>query len=881
MSNNAPSDAIAAENAILRRRLAALEDENENLRVSNEDLAEKLDLYTESDEKTTALAADFADRDHLLSDLISQVRGLEREFHGDRTDHVGTVQNFRVTNEELQAAIEKLRTANEGNQSSNEELRAVNEELDVTNEELLEREEKLRLVLGSTGEGIYGVDLNGNCLLCNPAAAHLLGYDDVDQLLGKHMHTLMHYTRADGSAYPAEECRLCEPMRTGRAVHVDDDIFWREDGTSFPVEYRSLPMRRSGNLIGAVVSFADITERMRSEGRYRSVAETARDAIVVIDRSGKVLSWNPGAERLFGFTATEMINTPLTMIMPERYRKRHENALNGYGRNEKDSLIGTTVEFHGRHKDGKEFPVELSLGTWEISGETFFSGIIRDITERKKMDATIRQSEKMLQEIIENSPMACTISGKSDGTVLVGNSRFAEIWGLADDEIVGCDTRSFQPDDKQRDRNIAHVEKNGILRDYEARRVRRDGTEFWILCSLHPFVYEGKEALLGWAYDITDRKRMEEALLESEERFRLLFDNAPLAYQSLDELGCFLDINQAWADLLGYPREEVVDRSFGEFIAPEFQDVFRDNFPRFKKAGKTAVEFDMIRKDGGRITTSFAGRTSHDKRGRFLRTHCILTDITERRRFEKDLFEAKEQAEFANRSKTEFLANMSHELRTPLTIINGASEILSTEMFGPIDNPSYLDYAKNIRDAGEHLLRLINDILNISQIEMGRFELDEDHMELNAIIASCHNLFESRAQEAGLSLTKEVKEKLPALRGDELRIKQVVLNLLSNAVKFTPDGGTVTLRTETGDDGRVMFSVSDTGIGIAAKDISSALDTFGQVEQGYSRNYQGAGIGLPLSKKLIELHGGTLMLESELGIGTTVTVRFPPERSAD
>ena len=260
------------------------------------------------------------------------------------------------------------------------------------------------------------------------------------------------------------------------------------------------------------------------------------------------------------------------------------------------------------------------------------------------------------------------------------------------------------------------------------------------------------------------------------------------------------------------------------------------------------------------------------------RTDTLTQEIVERKATEKSLLLALQHAEEASRAKTEFLGNMSHELRTPLTIINASSEILNAEMFGPLGSPSYVDYAKNIHEAGEHLLQLINDLLDISQIETGRLDLGEDEVDAESTIAFCCNLIEGRAREAGLRLEVEAPGNLARFRGDDLRIRQVVLNLLSNAIKFTPKGGTITLKGTMDDEGHVVFAVADTGIGIARENQKPVLETFAQVENAYSRHHQGSGIGLPLSKRLVELHGGTMELESELGVGTTVTVRFPRER---
>ena len=242
------------------------------------------------------------------------------------------------------------------------------------------------------------------------------------------------------------------------------------------------------------------------------------------------------------------------------------------------------------------------------------------------------------------------------------------------------------------------------------------------------------------------------------------------------------------------------------------------------------------------------------------------------------LIVAKEQADFANRSKSEFLANMSHELRTPLNAIIGFAEIIKDQMFGPAGNPQYVDYAKDIYDSGQLLLSLINDILDMSKIEAGKRALSESNLDIDAIAQSVSRLVAARAVEGRVKVSLHIPADFPMLRGEEKALKQILTNLLTNAVKFTAEGGGVTLSAMIDEQGRMKLCVIDSGIGIAEKDIPVALAPFGQIESALSRKHQGTGLGLPLTKALVELHGGMLYITSELGIGTTVTVLFPKER---
>jgi signal transduction histidine kinase len=222
---------------------------------------------------------------------------------------------------------------------------------------------------------------------------------------------------------------------------------------------------------------------------------------------------------------------------------------------------------------------------------------------------------------------------------------------------------------------------------------------------------------------------------------------------------------------------------------------------------------------------------------------------------------------------------MSHELRTPLNAIIGFSEMLKHELFGPLGDSRYRDYADSIHGSGHHLLGLINDVLDFSKMEAGRFELQEGVVEIAKTVLEAVRMVEAQARKAEVEMSSEVPANLPPLRLDERRLRQVMLNLLWNAVKFTPPGGRVTVSAAIEDD-TVAIRVVDTGIGMAEEDIPKALDRFGQIDSSLSRRYDGTGLGLPLSKRLVELHGGTLDIVSAVGKGTTVTVRFPGARIA-
>ena len=344
--------------------------------------------------------------------------------------------------------------------------------------------------------------------------------------------------------------------------------------------------------------------------------------------------------------------------------------------------------------------------------------------------------------------------------------------------------------------------------------------------------------------------------------------------------GRYILANRAFASFVGVPARRLLGKRPAEVHGGPLARVLMDSDERLLtgKAVPGSSEEEIVDRDGNLRVLLITTALFHAGDGEEEMVVTAFVDITERKHTERDLLAAKEQAELANRSKTEFVANMSHELRTPLNAILGFSQVIANEMLGPLGNAKYVGYAKDVLTSAEHLLGLINDILDVSKLEAGKLDLQEELIDPVKTVADLVQLAEAKARAGDIRIAIRREGVIPLLVGDARKLKQIVLNLLVNAIKFSHPGGQVEIVLRT-LGGAVAIAVVDHGIGMDAAEVEVAMTRFGQVASTWTRKHDGTGLGLPLAIGLTELHGGTLAIHSTKDIGTTVTVTFPPERS--
>lgn len=474
----------------------------------------------------------------------------------------------------------------------------------------------------------------------------------------------------------------------------------------------------------------------------------------------------------------------------------------------------------------------------------------------------------------------------SGGRLVFVNDAWSSLTGVSLPDSLGKSvTDFFHEEDRpvlqqkiagmvRRDIEYSLVIPRVVARDHDVRSVR-------LLMKVLPNERTKELRVVGAMTDIEERRRSEAVLREAEEKYRKIVENAVGGIYQVSMDGRCLSANPALADMLGYDTpaqliEEMSDVSRQLYVSQA--DRYRFLQMVEKKGALRNFETRIRKRNGYQIWVNENARAVYDEDGHIRYFEGSMEDISARKAFEIELREAKIASDLSNRAKSEFLANMSHELRTPLNVIIGFSEIIKNQILGPMEHPQYAEYAEDVYNSGHSLLRIINEILDITRIEAGDRPLQEEIVDMDRLIQSSVSFMASKINGARIVVYNNTVEKIPQLVGEEIALKQIITNILSNAVKFTPAGGNITISHEMSASGRLRLSITDTGIGMNEYEKEKALSPFGQVEGNLNRDNSGTGLGLTLVQSLMGLHEGELELFSQKGLGTTATLIFPATR---
>ena len=747
-------------------------------------------------------------------------------------------------------------------------------ETSASTDEQQARQPLLGLQSGSL-QGIL-VHVDGEVVHANERLAHLLDFT-VDEMIGQHVDNLiypddlpnMHAQRAipHGSQFEF------------RARRRDGSALWLE-AYSHIVNWQGQKARQT-----AVVSIEERKEAERtlreSEARLRDFAEAGSDWF-----------WETDADHRFTYFSENMSLSTSLQGTTRIGKKREELIEETAGPDDLDAHRATLMarepfkDFIYRTSDANGTSVWIRASGIPVRNEqgTFcgYRGTGSNVTHEIEYQAKMRRDQEQLLGAINNAPTGVALYGPDDHLVFANEAyrgldpvnRDIIVPGLRFEDLLWARLHNGElPDAKGR-------EAEWIGERMELHRnpgppiiLHFNGNVWWLISERR--LADG--SILVLITDVTAEKRAEQARISSENRFREMVEGSVQSI-IIHRDGNIIYANDAALRMRGYQGDELIGKTVFDLAAPEERPrmiEFRDR----RQAGLSVpdvIEYRGLRKDGSDLWLELVGRLIEWEGEPAIQITEI--DITERFLTQEALRQAKEEAEKANRTKSQFLANMSHELRTPLNAIVGFSDMIEHELLGPIAEQRYVEYAHDIKASGEHLLDIINDILDLSRIEAGQIDLDEAAVSLHDVYASCQRLVSARAQDARLVLRADLPADLPAVVGDARRIKQILLNLLSNAVKFTPEGGHVSVSAAMLTDGSLRLSVTDTGIGMAKDEVERALQPFVQLDTSLSRKFEGTGLGLSLSRTLAELHQAYLSIESTPGEGTVVSLVLPPER---
>lgn len=548
-------------------------------------------------------------------------------------------------------------------------------------------------------------------------------------------------------------------------------------------------------------------------------------------------------------------------------------------------LFGTTLTLIGTLyvRNNQNQSLKLTMMNSELAQKN--AKLNSENRERERLNQVIRKAERDNRAVID-SVSDIIFETSTAGEVLFLNETWRKVTGFDLEQSIGRKLFDMlHPQDQDEQRRAFELMVKGRRASYRAfTRLRtNDGTFRAVELAVSMIRQDEYKNMrvVGTITDVEERRRAERALAEAEKKYRTIVENAAGGIYQVTPEGQYLSANPSMARILGYDHPEQLLREIRNASTQVYVNE-RERREFLKAISESDLggyaELQVRRKDGIQIWIGENARGVKDEEGNYLYYEGSIEDITERKEAESALREAKIQSDLASRAKSEFLANMSHELRTPLNAIIGFSEIIKNEVLGPIGQRAYWEYARDIHESGARLLKVINEILDVSRIDAGERQLNEGIVDLNKVVNACLALTSPKVTSKHLVVYNTIREDVPKIIGEELAVKQMVMNLISNAIKFTPDSGTITLKVDVDSGRELRLSVTDTGIGFDDKDIHKALSPFGQVNSEFSRDGSGTGLGLTLVNALIRLHGGRLEIMSQKGVGTSATLVFPPRR---
>lgn len=724
-----------------------------------------------------------------------------------------------------------------------------------------------RTLFDNSCEGVYIFESPESLAFANPAACRLHGMSDRQLralsprfFLGEEGNDRLTAVWQDPES--SDDSAL-----SGTGIRADGDVF----------DYRaSASALQLGDDLHVLFRIHDTTSIRATEEEIRmqrdlltALFDNIPLGITVWGPDGRLLSANRGFIQITGYLPEDVADIEQWAqkaypdpVLRSRIRSDWDQSL---------TLDQTDREYPVVRKDGVSIEMAFSA-VFLKDGRAIVT--MTDISDRNAAEWALRDSEARYRALSLATNEAVFISDK--GICVETNEAATTMFGYTYDELIGIfGTDVISSATK-------HIVEGNMLSGfelpYEAEGVRKDGTVFPAEFQGKMFEYRGKMMRATTVRDLTKQKKAEASLRHSEERFRGLIENLDrIAVQGYDNDRRVTYWNSASTRLYGYTEEEALGRRLEDLIIPDFlreQTVRLLNDWQGEHSPLSSGEMTLCRKDGSEVHVYSSHVMNFTSRGREF--FCIDIDLTDIKRMQTELIEAKDLAEAASKAKSEFLANMSHELRTPLNGIMGMLQLLETTQL----SVEQLEYVHLAAQSSRRLTHLLADILDLSRIEAGKMRIGSEPLDIPETLREMYDLFMPVADRAATALVISADPQIPrVLYGDESRLRQILSNLIGNALKFTPAGEirveATLLPPQSPDHSRILFSISDTGIGIADEKISEIFDAFIQADGAFSRQFQGAGLGLSIVRQIVTLMDGAMSVESHSGKGTTFYVSLP------
>ena len=762
--------------------------------------------------------------------------------------------------------------------------------LNTVEQRLKETEALLRNMTNNTMEIISLIDNKGIIKFITPSVQDILGYKPED-LIGKNSTELVHpadvFHLSQIIYFETKNCNLHKVEY--RCKHLEGHYVWLEVSGKVLVD-------DEGNFSEAIFCAHDISKRKTieeelkaSDEKFMGLYNNLTDAIFLhefigISIPGRFIEVNEVACQVYGYTREEFLTMTPADLDEERDLHGHPSILGKFFRN-KFIIVNRTLVT----KQGNVIPVEIRSHTFSVRGKKVVLSIVRDVSELKKADQALRESEQLLRKLLENVPVG-VLAIDSDFKVKLWNSTLEKMSGIHRNDIFNCNL--FEKFTLLSGVGLEKIfegviENNQHLAPYTFSVNSSDSKKEFSFVNIraNPIKYFfGKgTGLIATIEDITQQKLAEKALSDSEERYRTLIEFFPDGI-AVHEYGTVVFANNAFVKLMAANSiDDIIGRSAESFIHPDYREIVMAKIKKEYERNDicTLIEEKFIKLNGEPIDVE-VGATAipyMDKPA----IMAIIRDITERRKAEELWHAMEENTTLLNQAlemdqlKTEFFANVSHELRTPLNVI--LTTIQTLNLFASVnlsgeDSKKIARYIKIMQQNCFRLLRLINNLIDITKIDSGFFELHLQNCNIISVVEEITMSVADYVENKGLQLLfdTEIEEKIIACDPD--KIERIILNLLSNAVKFTKPGGQISV-TITERESTIAISVKDTGIGIPSDKLNIIFERFRQVNKTLTRDHEGSGIGLSLVKSLVEMHEGKIELFSEYGRGSEFIIELP------